>query len=145
MEKMTKKTSPPKAVRDAIRTNFAFLLSHGYTEVPVSPPSDECYAEVHFQKNEWRIAALTTAHGTRITLELVSPEGERGFLSHLSDRKPGVDVMDDIRVKAQLLQEDGVALLQGSVHDFENVLETVTKRQQQWIEESGIAQQVNGG
>jgi hypothetical protein len=143
MKTINMKITSPKAIGDTIRSSFAFLLSHGYAEVPVSPPSDECYAEVQFKKNDWRIAVLTTAHGTRITLVLVSPDGERGFLSHLADREPGADLLDDIRVQALFLQEHGLALLQGSVHDFKSVLETITERQLKWVAESGIAQQVN--
>lgn len=129
------------AIRAAIRRHFAFLVEHGYTEMPVSPPTAECYAEVHFQKSHWRIAVLTTAHSTKVTMHIILPDGQRGFLSHLGDSESGADVMGDIQSKAHFLREHGLELLEGNTDAFRRVLNAIIKRQQKWIEESGITGQ----
>jgi hypothetical protein len=140
-------SSSPDAIRQAIRREFAFLIdAYGFSEEPVFPPSDDIYAEVHFKKEEWRIAVLTTAHGTQVSMELVSPDGERFSFSYILDSKsaklartrfePGL--LGDIRCKAGCLQTYGSSLLRGSRHDFESAFEMMRSKHRRWIVESGL-------
>ena len=137
----------PDDIRKAIRLEFNFLIDlHGYKEVPPSPPSHDMYSEVHFEKRKWRIAVLNTAHGTRATVELVSPENERGFLSFLIDPKTAkstrtkfeANIFGDIQYQAQNLKKNGAMLLEGDIKDFEHVLNMLLEKQQRWLVESGI-------
>jgi len=137
----------PDDIRKAIRLEFNFLIDlHDYKEVPPSPPSHDMYSEVHFEKRKWRIAVLNSTHGSRATVELVSPENERGFLSFLIDpqiTKPirtkfEANIFGDIQYQAQNLKQYGAMLLQGDIKDFEHVLKVLLEKQQKWLVESGI-------
>lgn len=130
-----------ESIRDAIRKHFGFLLEHGFTEVEPCPQTDDGYAEMNFAKSNWRIAVLTTSHGTKITLHIISPDGRRGFLSHLGNSKSESDVMSEIQSKAKFLQKNGLSLLQGNASDFQSVFEAVTEKHQQWIKKTGITGQ----
>lgn len=137
----------PESIKEAIKTEFAFLVdSYGFSEVSAMPPSDDIYSEVHFEKKNWKIAILTTAHGTKVSLQLILPDGIRGFLSHLfepelsksSKNKFGGNIYDDIKYESQCLLNYGSMLLKGETIDFERVLGTITNKQQQWAMDTGI-------
>jgi hypothetical protein len=147
MEQNENKIHTPDDIRKAIRFEFKFLVDlYGYREVPPSPPTHDMYSEVQFEKRKWKIAILNTAHGTQATVQLVSPENERGFLSFLIDSKNAksirakfeANIFGDIQYEAQNLKTYGALLLEGDNKDFEQVLNSLLKKQQRWLVESGI-------
>jgi hypothetical protein len=147
MKDNTMNNPTPETIRKAIRQEFAFLIeTYGYLDVPVSPSSDEIYAEVHFMKEDWRIAVLTTAHGSRATVQIISPKSQRGSFYHLVDSKATkvarseieADLFGDIRYQAQCLREYGVPILEGDQRDFESVFKLISEKQRKWLVKSGI-------
>ena len=130
--------SATNAIRDSIRSNFAFLAHHGFVEVEPSPRQDEVYAEVQFEKGNWRIAIFTMSHGTKITLRIISPDGESGVLSYLADSEGGKDVISDIQSKAKFLRKYGTLLLLGDSEDFELVFNNVIERHLKRLDEHGM-------
>ena len=147
MKNNMKKNPTPQSIKEAIKSEFAFLVdSYGFSEVVVMPQSDDIYSEVHFEKKNWKIAILTTAYGAKVSLQLISPDGIRGFLSHILEPEIGKpskikydgNVFDDIKSNSQCLQKYGSTLLKGETIDFERVLETITNKQQQWAMNAGI-------
>ena len=131
----------PRAFQAACRKEFAFLSqSYGFRErvLPAKGQPDQ----VVFEKHGWKIAIVGTAHGTRASIVIYSPQGETGFFSHLVERgfeeqkRPefGQGQRADISLKACCLRTFGTRFLDGEWQDFK----VLRKRQMQWIVESGI-------
>jgi hypothetical protein len=130
-----------EAFRLACRKEFAFLTqSYGFIEQTLVP--DERLDQVVFEKLGWRIAVVGTAHGTRASIVIHSPDGRRGFFSHLIEpqfekqkrSEFGKGQLGDIGFKACCLRTYGAAFLNGEWQGFDFLLQ----KQRKFILASGI-------
>jgi hypothetical protein len=126
----------PNEIINAIHQEFNFLVeTYGFNEILPQPPSAEMYSEVQFEKSNWRIAILATAHSTQISVELISPDKNRASLSFLEistsnykKLKVAENLFEDIINEAIKLKIYGNKLLDGNEKDFKIIIEEILKR-----------------
>ncbi len=128
-------------IRTRIRNRFSYLTNeHNFSE-DTNISTDDVYSEVRFVKNNWTISIKTISHGTNISLMLISPEQEFGFLSHyLKDSRITVSLDDctdqldkNVKRTAELLRTQGSELLEANSEHLMNLLNFLTKEQQKAI------------
>ena len=128
-------------IRTRIRDRFAYLTNeHNFSE-DTNISSDDVYSEVRYVKNNWTISIKTISHGTNISLTLISPEQEFGFLSHhFTKSRPTVNLDDctdqldkNIKQTAELLRIDGSDLLEANPKQLSNLLDFLTEEQQKMV------------
>lgn len=132
--------------REIIRANFQYLIStFGFEEEPESK-SDAFYSEVRYTKNDWVISIKTTAHGTKISLRLISPQGDFGLLSllfQLSDKTymdaywNTKDITANIRLNSDYLSRLGQPILKGDPIQLKETLDTLLEEHKKWLPRSG--------
>ena len=102
----------------ACRKEFAYLTeSFGFKEVP--PVPNESRDQVAYEKQGWKIVVVGTAHGTRASIVIYSPDARPGFFSYLINRNSemlktrefGTGQLGDISFHAFCLQIFGSAFL----------------------------------
>jgi hypothetical protein len=132
--------------RKSIRTEFGFLIDlYGFHEVPPIPPIADIYTEVHFKKNGWIIAVKNTAHGTKATLQLVSPENKRAFLGYLfkpklkkkARRNQTDPFLTDLKIMARCLREYGTLILEGDDKKLRQAFKSAILLHENWLVQSG--------
>ena len=105
-------------------------------------------SEIKFGKEDWNISIKTTAHGTRISIILESPENEIGFISHLFSMKDKSynktdrshkSVENRIKYNSNCLRKYGESILSGDPLELKRILDLLICEQEKWIEKSGIA------
>lgn len=129
-------------IRTRIRNRFAYLTNEqGFSE-DTNITSDDIYSEVRFIKNTWIISIKTISHGTDISLKLISPKQEFGFLYHyFRKRRTSINLDDctteldkNIKRAAELLRTHGTEILEANSEQLINIMNFLTDEQKKAME-----------
>jgi hypothetical protein len=132
-----------KSIQRQIREHFSYLMTDDGFSDDLSVSTDDSYPEVRFKKNDWAISIVTTAHGTKISLNLISPTGDFGFLSHYFktietdyNKTEGKtkNLMDNIRFHSDFLRTNGKDILIADTKRLTEILEFIKSEQMKWIQ-----------
>jgi hypothetical protein len=129
------KLTNSEQTREHIKSEFQFLIdSNGF--ILESDFDDPIYSEVQYCKDGWTISIKTIAHGTKVSLMLVSPSEEIGFIAHLFPEKDQntKSVLESIKYNSSCFKEYGKSILNGSPQEFDTVLSELKRRQLELID-----------
>jgi len=131
-----------KNIQRQIRERFDYLITDfGFVD-DLKVDTDDIYSEVRFKKNDWIISIVTTAHGTKISLNLISPTDDFGFLSHYfktvekgynkADRRTK-NLKDNIRFHSEFLRTNGKEILTADTQRLTDILDFTKSEQIKWV------------
>ncbi len=131
----------PENIRRAIQENFNYLItSFGFVEV-LNFKTDKIYSEVRYKKNEWTISIVTTAHGTKISLSILSPTDDFGFLGHYFEtidnqyyeKNNTKELAENIAFNSDFLKLNGAEVLEANHLKLTKILDIVKSKQDAWV------------
>jgi hypothetical protein len=132
-----------KNTQRQITEHFGYLVTdHGFAD-DLGVSTDDIYSEVRFRKNDWTISIVTTAHGTKISLKLISPTDDFGFLNHYFNtvetdynktEKKTKSLLDNIRFHSEFLKTNGKDLLTADTQGLTEILAFIKSEQMKWVE-----------
>lgn len=132
-----------KIIQRQIREHFGYLVTdYGFVD-DLNSDTDNIYSEARFKKNDWVISIVTTAHGTKISLNLISPKNYFGFLSHYfktvetnynKTDKRMKDLLDNIQFHSGFLKTNGKDILTGDAQRLTDILDFIKLEQMKWVE-----------
>lgn len=128
----------------ASRREFAFLLEHGFEEVPQPQKKYQNPYEVHFMKEGWRLIVEGHSYGFGAGLSVHSPDGRDGYFHYLiengfwdSHRNGlGRGQLGDLKYQRLCLETFGRRFLDGDWREFD----TIVERHSRWRIENEQAQ-----
>jgi hypothetical protein len=129
-----------KNIRGLIRESFSYLVTdHNFID---DIHTEDIYSEVKFKKNDWTVSVATTAHGTKISMKLISPMDDFGFLSHYFNtvdkeykrtESETKNVEDSIRYYSECLRTHGLDILTADSAQLTKILELIKVEHDKWI------------
>ncbi len=131
-----------KNIRGLIREHFSYLITDYDFVDDLDLDTDDIYSEVRFRKNDWKVSIVTTAHGTKISMRLISPKNDFGFLSHYFDAvdkeykktEGGTkNLGESIRYYSELLRTKGLDILTADSGRLTTILELIKVEHDKWI------------
>ena len=131
-----------KNIRGLIKEHFSYLITdYNFVDDP-NIDTDDIYSEVRFKKNDWIISVVTTAHGTKISMKLISPSDDFGFLSHFLEKidknyetKNRTKTLDnDIQFHSDFLRIYGHDILTADPERLIGILDYTKSEQMKWAE-----------
>jgi len=138
-----------EANRELIRQEFGFLTTeYGYLE-DFNLTEDNIYSQVLYAKNNWRISITTISYDRRLSLRLLSPKEQSGFLDYYFsfldknyDRNiKSVSTLDkDIKYKSNFLRTNAQAILVANPLQLNEVLDITINGHNIWIKENNLKQ-----
>ena len=130
-------------IQRLIREQFSYLVTDCDFFDDPNTDTDDIYSEVRFKKNDWKISIVTTAHGTKISLNLISPTDDFGFLSHYltaidtdydKTEKGTRNLQENIRFQSQFLRTNGKDILAFDTQRLTRILDFIKLEQLKWVE-----------
>ncbi len=132
-----------KNIQRQIREHFDYLITDfGFVD-DLNVDTDDIYSGVKFKKNDWIISIVTIAHGTKISLNLISPTHDFGFLSHYfktvetdynkTDQRTR-NLLDNIRFHSEFLRTNGKDILTADTQRLTDILDFTKAEQMKWVE-----------
>jgi hypothetical protein len=131
-----------KNIRELIKEHFNYLVTdYGFVDDP-EIKADKIYSEVRFKKNDWTISIVTTAHGTKISMNLISPEDDFGFLNHYfktvdkgyETKSKTKTLGDNIQFHSDFLRSHGQDLSRADPKRLTDILSLTKSEQMKWVE-----------
>ena len=131
----------PENIRRLVRKNFDYLTTtFGFVE-ELNITTDNIYSEVQYKKSDWTLSIVTTAHGTKISLSLISPTGDIGFLTHYfnildSNYENPLDrtmvLADNVKYNSGFLKIHGQDILEGNPIRLTDILDLIKIEHEKW-------------
>jgi len=131
-----------KNIRGLIREHFSYLITdYDFVDDP-NIDTDNIYSEVRFKKNDWKVSIVTTAHGTKISMTLISPKDDFGFLSHYfnmvdhdykKNESGTKNLRDSLRFYSDFLRTHGHEILTTDSERLKKILELIKAEHEKWI------------
>lgn len=132
--------SKPNFIRNIIRENFKYLIDEFsfIEEIPIN--SIDIYSEVCYKKNGWTISIKTMSHGTKISISIISPTSELGFLNHyfntlennFKELSRTKTIVDDIKFYSIFLKQNGKDIFEVNHTRMLEILAFVNVQQDIW-------------
>lgn len=130
-----------KDIRGLLKKEFEFLITDYNFHENSDLDADDVYSEVRFEKNNWKISIITTSHGSKISLRLISPTNEFGFLSHYfrkldakfnENENKTITLIDSIHFYSEFLMKYGHDLLIADTEKLTRILGILRTEQEFW-------------
>lgn len=132
-----------KNQRGLIRNYLGYLFTDNGFADDSDIDTDDIYSEVKFKKNKWTVSIVTTAHGTKISLSIISPTNDFGFLSHYfktvdkdysKTESNTKNLGDNLRFYSEFLKTYGQDIFTADTKRLTEILVFIKKEQIKWVE-----------
>jgi hypothetical protein len=131
-----------KTIRGLIAEYFSYLVTdHDFID-DTDIHTHDIYSEVRFKKNDWRVSVAITEHGTKISMKLISPVDDFGFLSHYFNtvdkeykkaESETKNLEDSLRYYSEFLRIHGPDILKADSARLTKILELIKVEHDKWI------------
>jgi hypothetical protein len=133
--------------RNLIRQGFDFLKTdYGYQE-DFNLIENNIYSQVLYVKNNWKVSITTIAYNRKVSIKLLSPEGDAGFLDyyfgHLEKKYDATPMLidslvEDITYKSYILKTFGQLIHEANPVRLREILGEIISQHTTWIKENII-------
>jgi hypothetical protein len=122
--------------RNLIKEKFEYLITEFSFIEDLNLTKDNIYSEVRYKKSDWTISIVTIAHGSKISLSLISPNNDFGFINYylkvldksFEDKLNKINNFEEnVKFHADFLKQNGDKITSGKNNLLTEILEFITK------------------